>query len=127
MHFEDAQLPYCLTSWPELDGRQVLFNRNYEPIWQRLPGCPAVPANPEERIARWGNDYFYDECNSPPKRPDPWRSKKTRQILEAVLAEFIAGRDVSQWVVSLERTKRKAHTARAVALAALKLAGKMDT
>ena len=82
---EDAQLPYCLTSWPELDGRQVLFNRNYEPIWQRLPGRPAVPANAEERIARWGNEFFYDEVANP-KRLDPWRSQETRKILETVLA-----------------------------------------
>jgi hypothetical protein len=99
---EDAQLPYCLTSWPELDGRQVLFNRNYEPIWQRLPGRPAVPANPEERIARWSNEFFYDEVANP-KRLDPWRSRETRKILETVLAEFIAGREVRQWVVQIER------------------------
>jgi hypothetical protein len=46
---------------PQSLNRTSLFNRQYEPIRQRIPGCAAEPANPNERIARWGNRWFYDE------------------------------------------------------------------
>jgi hypothetical protein len=36
--------------WTCADGREVLFNRGYKPIWQRCPGQPAEPADPHERV-----------------------------------------------------------------------------
>ena len=38
--------------WTCADGREVLFNRGYRPIWQRYPGQPAEPADPD----RWVDD-----------------------------------------------------------------------
>jgi hypothetical protein len=40
--------PYGL--WTCADGREVLFNRYYHPVYQRYPGQPACPADPVE----WG-------------------------------------------------------------------------
>jgi hypothetical protein len=93
---DDERLPYCLVAWPERGGLEVLFNRQYEPIWQRMPGCAAEPANPDERIARWGNRWFYDECCGTPRRPPPRKSQETQALLQAALVLFIAGKDVSQ-------------------------------
>lgn len=42
--------------WTCADGREVLFNRDYCPIWQRRPGQPARPAYPFE----WVNNIV--EC-----------------------------------------------------------------
>jgi hypothetical protein len=39
-----ARLPYGI--WICADGREVLFNRAYSPIWQRSPGQLAEPADP---------------------------------------------------------------------------------
>jgi hypothetical protein len=76
-----------------------LFNRQYEPIWQRMPGSAAEPADSGERIARWGNLWFYDECCGTPRRPPPRKSQATIALLQAALAHFIAGKDVSQWLL----------------------------
>jgi hypothetical protein len=43
-----AHLPYGI--WICADGREVLFNRAYTPIWQRRPGQTAEPADPSERV-----------------------------------------------------------------------------
>lgn len=47
--------------WTCADGREVLFNRFYEPIWQRLPGEDPKPADPHERVKWVKQDYFYDD------------------------------------------------------------------
>jgi hypothetical protein len=57
------------------------------------------PTFATERIARWGNVWFYDEYCGTPRRPPPRKSQKTVVLLEAVLAHFIAGKDVSQWLL----------------------------
>jgi hypothetical protein len=94
-----ALLPYCYVAWPERGGLEVLFNRQYEAIWQRMPGYAAEPADPGERIARWGNHWFYDECRGTPRRLPPRKSQETVALLQAALAHFIAGKDVSPWLL----------------------------
>lgn len=60
-------LPYGL--WTCADGREVLFNRFYEPIVQRVFGQPAADADPAERIDFVKQDWFYgDEHTEPQKR-----------------------------------------------------------
>jgi hypothetical protein len=41
-------LPYGL--WTCEDGREVLFNRFYEPLWERRPGEPAKAGDPHENV-----------------------------------------------------------------------------
>ncbi len=41
-------LPYGC--WVCEDGRQVLFNRRYQPLWQRQGAGPPEPADCHERI-----------------------------------------------------------------------------
>jgi hypothetical protein len=36
--------------WRCADGREVLFNRGYTPIWQRYPGKPAERADATKRV-----------------------------------------------------------------------------
>jgi hypothetical protein len=51
-------LPYGL--WRCADGREVLFNRHYRPIWQRdrVDGY-VYPADPDERVPWQRVEYFY--------------------------------------------------------------------
>ena len=75
------RLPYG--QWTCDDGRAVLFNRNYTPIWQRRPGEQVQPADPKEwvkRIVR--QEWFFDDCNP------PWRNRKTLQRCESILAAW---------------------------------------
>ena len=36
--------------WRCRDGREVLFNRGYRPLWERRPGQPVAIANPKEWV-----------------------------------------------------------------------------
>jgi hypothetical protein len=50
-------LPYGI--WTCADGREVLFNRFYEPLWERSPAFAARAANPAERVPAVRQDWFY--------------------------------------------------------------------
>jgi hypothetical protein len=77
-------LPYGI--WTTADGRQVLFNRFYEPLLQRAAGdLLALPADPTEwvrdiQLQRWF--YVDDDKSSDVKR---------RKLAEHALAVFLAG------------------------------------
>lgn len=55
-------LPYG--KWTCVDGREVLFNRCYEPIWQRKPGGDPAPADPTEWIHWQRQEWFYRDDHS---------------------------------------------------------------
>jgi hypothetical protein len=76
-----GRLPYGV--WSCGDGREVLFNRWYKPILQRKGGVVS-DADPEERMPRDGQKWFYTDANP------PWHSKKTRTLCESILAEWSA-------------------------------------
>jgi hypothetical protein len=46
-------------TWLCRDGREVLFSRRYEPMWQRMPGCSATPADPLERVKPTSQTYLW--------------------------------------------------------------------
>jgi hypothetical protein len=72
--------PYGL--WTCSDGRQVLFDRNYKPRWQRYPGQPATLANPDEWIPWVKQEWFFSG-------PEPWarpNNRKERAVVEEVVA-----------------------------------------
>jgi hypothetical protein len=60
------QLPYGC--WTCEDGRQVLFNRFYKPICQRLPGHPPQPADPDERVPFVKQEWFYNDATPESKK-----------------------------------------------------------
>lgn len=70
-------LPYG--KWTCADGREVLFNRFYEPIWQRRPNESPMPADPHERVLWIDQVWFYD---------DGVRDRQKTKYAEAVLSEW---------------------------------------
>ena len=44
--------------WRCSDGREVLFNRSYRPLWERRPGQPVAMANPKEWVD-WDTETFF--------------------------------------------------------------------
>ena len=56
-------LPYG--KWICADGREVLFNRFYEPIWERPPGGSARRADPEEWVPYQHQEWFFKDRSSP--------------------------------------------------------------
>ena len=52
-------LPYGV--WTCLDGREVLFDRRYRPLWERQKGSPPRRADATEWVAHIvGQQFFYD-------------------------------------------------------------------
>jgi hypothetical protein len=50
MNFTEWRLRLPYGKWTCPDGREVLFNRDYKPILERMPGQPAKPADPTEWV-----------------------------------------------------------------------------
>jgi hypothetical protein len=79
-----VELPYGL--WAGTDGREILFNRNYEALWVRRPGQPAQRARPEElKGAKFhGNRFIYQGPYYPLRQ---WL-RETVARCEAVLRDW---------------------------------------
>lgn len=77
-------LPYGV--WTDKDGREVLFNRFYRPIWQRRNGIVSA-ADSAERVAWQTQAWLYDERQL-------IRHRALCRRLEAILASFLAGEDI---------------------------------
>lgn len=56
-------LPYG--KWTCADGTEVLFNRDYRPIWRRHPNGMVVPADPDEWVNFVKQEYIFGELNTP--------------------------------------------------------------
>jgi hypothetical protein len=76
-------LPYG--RWICADGRQVQFNRAYQPIWQRHLEGGAERAHPEEWVRWIHQEWFYGGAGGP---LPPARSRETRKRLLTVLSDF---------------------------------------
>lgn len=87
--YRRTELPYGL--WTCADGREVLFNRHYQPIWQRHQGH-VMPAMRGEWVKFVSQRWFYNDSTC--------RKASTRQRLNSVLAAFQNGQDVRQWLQS---------------------------
>jgi hypothetical protein len=73
-------LPYG--QWTCADGRQVLFNRRYKPIWQRYPGRPAIAADAKEWVPWIRQEWFYNDGSL------PWRYAVGLKSCAEVLAAW---------------------------------------
>lgn len=80
-----ANLPYGL--WNCADGTQVLFNRNYQPIWAKPPGAPARRVEPSSWVP-WVQERFLFKDDTA-----PWlgRNHDTLAKLCEVLNAFVQG------------------------------------
>jgi hypothetical protein len=61
-------LPYGM--WTCADGREVLFNRSYQPLWQRRPGGRIEAADPCEYVLFKGRaQFFYSDWDRDKRVP----------------------------------------------------------
>lgn len=82
----EKTLPYGL--WRCADGREVLFNRAYKPLWSRING-EVEQADPTERVQGIEEQsFFFDDADSPlwenPACPRPMRSAALSRALGAL-------------------------------------------
>jgi hypothetical protein len=90
-----AELPYGL--WVCASGREVIFNRYYEPLWQRVDDC-VLPADSDEWVQWKTQGWFYNDA-------DTRNHADLCCRLDAILAAFKDGVDVS---LMLRQPKRVA-------------------
>lgn len=73
-------MPYGV--WTCGDGREVVFNRFYEPLFQRWRDTTVQPADPREWVKNIvGQEWFYDDTGSEAKK---------RRAGNAVLATWVS-------------------------------------
>lgn len=77
-------LPYGL--WTCEDGREVIFNRDYRPIWQRNGGS-AWEADSREQVPWVEQRWFLSDIDG---------RKQQVARLERILDDFITGRPLSK-------------------------------
>jgi hypothetical protein len=80
MIFTREDLPYG--KYICKNGREVIFNRGYSPIWEINNGVVSK-ANPDEWVEFIGQEWFYDDTTS------PWLDKKTKRKCENILLDLI--------------------------------------
>lgn len=86
-------LPYGM--WTCADGREILYNRHYKPIWQRYPNKPAERANINEWVEHITKQiYFFNDYDM------PWydfsKSRAARSRVERVLTDFLCGNAITE-------------------------------
>lgn len=57
-------MPYGI--WTCADGREVLFNRHYEPIYEKLPNGKVQAAHRYEWVPFIKQDWFYTDATTIP-------------------------------------------------------------
>jgi hypothetical protein len=77
---EVKHLPYG--KWTCADGTEVLFNRGYNPIWERRPGEAAKAVKPHWVKGIVKDEHFYTDDVS------PRRNEATYAECERILADF---------------------------------------
>ena len=81
------RVPYG--KWTCVDGREVIFNREYWPILERYPGKKAKPADPYEWVCWIKQEHYFDDGNSPWLRCGPRGiAGKTLKRCNQILAEW---------------------------------------
>ncbi len=75
------ELPYCLIKW---DGREILYNRNYKPLWER--GADGVVTRSSEPYNfKWADKHFYTDSGI---GTAPWENEAVAKLCEDVLREW---------------------------------------
>jgi crotonobetainyl-CoA:carnitine CoA-transferase CaiB-like acyl-CoA transferase len=87
-----ATLPYGM--WVCGDQRIVIFNRNYSPIWQKLPNGEIRRADETEWISFVEQKWF--------DFTDARYEKSARERLRQILREFFAGKDLKPFTIWTE-------------------------
>ena len=64
-------LPYG--KWTCADGTEVLFNRDYRPIWKKHPNGKVVAADPDEWVNFVNQKWQYGELNTPHEHRNSYR------------------------------------------------------
>lgn len=90
---QQMELPYGM--WTCEDGREVLFNRKYWPIWERREREPVKAADPHEWVKGIvKTEYFFNDGNP------PWGNRaslrKCKEILQAFGDEMARARELNR-------------------------------
>jgi hypothetical protein len=82
-----GELPYGY--FRDANGREIIFNRRYRLLWQRLPDGTIERANPHEWID-WIEQSWFDADRIRYER-------STREALREILRKFFRGEDLTPY------------------------------
>jgi hypothetical protein len=91
--------------WITGDGREVMIDAGYKPIWQRLLDGGVEPANPDawvEDIVR--REHFFDDW--PPLHLQYDNLKRLRAVMLAWRASTAHAERRSEWQARVQRYRR---------------------
>ena len=99
-HCDGKQLAYRMSLpygiWV-CEDRQVLFNREYQPIWDRShEGIYAIQADPKEWVKWKQQDWFYFDGDT------PWDFPRTATRCFRILQSFCEGKDIFRYTRSAD-------------------------
>jgi hypothetical protein len=67
--------------WTCADGTELLFNRDYRPIWRKTKSGTVIAADPDEWVIFSKQEYFFGDHNAPGENSDSNRAC-TNQLCE---------------------------------------------
>jgi hypothetical protein len=83
-------LPYGM--WTCANGRELLFNRSYRPIWQRLRGGVVYKADPGEWVPFTEERFLFSDWDAPWSRACGRKVLyETRHRVDRALVDFLCG------------------------------------
>jgi hypothetical protein len=100
-----TMLPYG--EWVTADGRAVLFNRRYLPLWQKRPGGAVERADPSEWVTFKGERWFYRDA-----MPEAAKQRAGADALRAWGVPVPAPREYTAWVRTIKERRRAEGRAR---------------
>ncbi|HBO42345.1 MAG TPA: hypothetical protein DD670_00070 [Planctomycetaceae bacterium] len=80
--FIPARLKYAYGCWTEEDGAEVLFSRDYKPLWRLREGCRPERLEPWLWIDKCDETWFWDDVNP------PWYSNARQEEEEQRLRDY---------------------------------------
>lgn len=86
------------------DGREVIFNRNYRPIFERKDGI-VKPANQNEWVEFTDQKWFYNDATAPFSLYGPGSSKTMKKCLQILKVLNVFDYDHSDLVSTREGHK----------------------
>jgi hypothetical protein len=83
---QPRRFSYPYGKWTAANGREVLFNRYYEPIYEKYPHEDTATTVKAWAIIPWTKQIFFFNDGNP-----PWADKKTKELCCNILKSWNVG------------------------------------
>lgn len=95
-YLNPSQMPYGL--WRQKDGREVIFNRQYIPMFERNGEKGAAKIINHSHIDFVDQEFFRDDGTNNPRDPGERGEHASNRCIE-ILVRFLCGEDLSDFFI----------------------------